>query len=252
MIENWVTSSESLRSTDLQGLSEHTQWLQSSRKGGVGTSGSERCHLHVPGSGHPRQTSRQEDHHIVRNTRVQPTSSSDAIQAQIAPSLEALVSSRTIRRRQAKGHLGSRRPLRVLPLMPTHRRLGLEWCRARGNWTAAKWNQVIFSDKSRFNLSSHDNHVRVRRPRGERLDPAFTLQRHTSPTAGMMVWGAIAYNTRSPLVLIRITMTAQRYVHDILQPHVLPLMQRLPRAFFNKPMLGLTRQVCRKTVSTLF
>ncbi|GFX42961.1 transposable element Tcb2 transposase [Trichonephila clavipes] len=34
------------------------------------------------------------------------------------------------------------------------------------------------------------------------------LQRHTAPTAGMMVWGTIEYNTRSPLVLIRGTMTA--------------------------------------------
>ncbi|GFX20133.1 uncharacterized protein TNCV_1436931 [Trichonephila clavipes] len=29
-------------------------------------------------------------------------------------------------------------------------------------------------------------------------------------------------------------MTAQRYVHDILQPHVLPLMQRLPGAIFKQ------------------
>ncbi|GFS83586.1 transposable element Tcb2 transposase [Trichonephila clavipes] len=28
-----------------------------------------------PGSGHPRQTKRQEDRHIVRNARVQPTAS---------------------------------------------------------------------------------------------------------------------------------------------------------------------------------
>ncbi|GFW90090.1 transposable element Tcb1 transposase [Trichonephila clavipes] len=35
-----------------------------------------------------------------------------------------------------------------------------------------------------------------------------------------MAWGVIAYNTRSPLVFIRGTMTAQRYAHDILQPHV--------------------------------
>ncbi|GFW18377.1 transposable element Tcb2 transposase [Trichonephila clavipes] len=44
----------------------------------------------------------------------------------------ATVSSRTIRRRLAEGHLGSRCPLRVLPLTPTHRRLRLEWCRPRG------------------------------------------------------------------------------------------------------------------------
>ncbi|GFX30935.1 transposable element Tcb2 transposase [Trichonephila clavipes] len=80
-----------------------------------------------PGSGRPRQISRGEDHHIVRNARVQPTASSTAIQAQIASSLGALVSSRTIRRCLAEGHFGSRHPLRVLPLMPTHRSLHLEW-----------------------------------------------------------------------------------------------------------------------------
>ncbi|GFT53482.1 transposable element Tcb2 transposase [Trichonephila clavipes] len=46
-----------------------------------------------PSSGRPRQTSRREDNHIVRNARVQPTASSAAIQAQVAPSLGALVSS---------------------------------------------------------------------------------------------------------------------------------------------------------------
>ncbi|GFT53481.1 transposable element Tcb1 transposase [Trichonephila clavipes] len=97
----------------------------------------------------------------------------------------------------------------MLALTATHRRFYLEWCRARGNWTAAEWNQVVFSYESRFNLSSDDN--RVRRPRGERLDPAFVLKRHTALTAGVMVWGVIVYNTRSPLELIRGTLTAQRH-----------------------------------------
>ncbi|GFT39024.1 transposable element Tcb2 transposase [Trichonephila clavipes] len=153
-----------------------------------------------PDSGHPRQTSRREDLHISL----------------------------------AEGHLGSRHPLRVLPLTPTHRRRRLEWCRARANWTAAERNQVVFSDESRFNLSSDDNRARVWRPRGERLNPAFALQRHTPPTAVVMVWGVIAYNTWSPLVVIRGNMTAQWYVHDIMQPHVLLLMQRLPGTIFQQ------------------
>ncbi|GFW66011.1 transposable element Tcb2 transposase [Trichonephila clavipes] len=73
-----------------------------------------------PGSRRPRQTSRREDRHIVRNARSQPTASSTAIPAQVAPSLGAPVSSRTIQRCLAEGHLGSRCPLRVLPLTPTH------------------------------------------------------------------------------------------------------------------------------------
>ncbi|GFS72228.1 uncharacterized protein TNCV_2442641 [Trichonephila clavipes] len=61
-----------------------------------------------PDSGRPRQNSRREDRHIVRNTRAHLTASSAAIQAQAVPSLGASVSSRTIRRRLAEGHLGSR------------------------------------------------------------------------------------------------------------------------------------------------
>ncbi|GFU09165.1 uncharacterized protein TNCV_1121941 [Trichonephila clavipes] len=46
-------------------------------------------------------------------------------------------------------------------------------------------------------------------------------------------------------------MTAQRYVHDILQPYVLPLMNGSQEPFFNKTILGLTQQGCYKTVSAL-
>ncbi|GFU04671.1 transposable element Tcb2 transposase [Trichonephila clavipes] len=70
-----------------------------------------------------------------------------------------------------------------------------------------------------------------------------------------MVKGTIAYNTRSPLVLIRGTMTAQWYVHDILQPHVLPLMQWLPGAIFQQdnalPHTARVSQDCLRTVTTL-
>ncbi|GFU51660.1 transposable element Tcb2 transposase [Trichonephila clavipes] len=97
--------------------------------------------------------------------------------------------------------------------------------------------------------------VFVWRSRGERLNPAFVLQRHTALTAGVMVWGAIDDNTRSPLVLIRGPMTAQRYVYDILQTHVLPLMQRPSEAIFQQdnvqPHTARVSQDCLRTVTTL-
>ncbi|GFW87291.1 transposable element Tcb2 transposase [Trichonephila clavipes] len=90
-------------------------------------------------------------------------------------------------KRLADGYLGSRCPLRVLPLTPTHRRLRLEWCSVQGNWTAAEWNQVVCREEFRFNLSSDDNRFGVWRPRGEHINPAFALQRHTAPPAGVIV-----------------------------------------------------------------
>ncbi|GFY23011.1 hypothetical protein TNCV_2182721 [Trichonephila clavipes] len=67
------------------------------------------------------QSSRRPPH-----ARIQPTASSAIIQEHVAPSLGAPVSSRTIRRRLAEGPSRSRRPIRVLPLTPTHRCLRLE------------------------------------------------------------------------------------------------------------------------------
>ncbi|GFV14325.1 hypothetical protein TNCV_807571 [Trichonephila clavipes] len=46
------------------------------------------------------------------------------------------------------------------------------------------------------------------RSRVESLNPVFALQQHTTPTAGVMVWGVISNITWSPIVLIRGTMTA--------------------------------------------
>ncbi|GFW69626.1 transposable element Tcb2 transposase [Trichonephila clavipes] len=111
------------------------------------------------------------------------------------------------------------------------------------------------SDVSRFNLSSDDNRVCEWRARGERLNAAFALQRCTAPTAGAKARGVIAYNTRSPLVLIRSTTAAQRYVYDILYPHVLLLMQRFPGAIFqqdnDQPHTARVSQDCLRTVTTL-
>ncbi|GFS76135.1 transposable element Tcb2 transposase [Trichonephila clavipes] len=131
----------------------------------------------------------------------------------------------------------------------------LESYAARRDWTATEGNQVVLSDESRFNLSSDDNRVCAWKPHRERFNPTFALQRHTAPTAGVMVWGAIAYNTRSPLVLICGTMIAQQYVHEILQPHVLPLMQRLLGAIFQQDNARLhtarMSQDCLHTATTL-
>ncbi|GFU51116.1 transposable element Tcb2 transposase [Trichonephila clavipes] len=188
------------------------------------------CHLHEDyGQDRPQpstdQSSRRLPHH-KKCTRT--TALSAAIQAQVALSLGIRVSSRTIRRRLAEGHLVSRRPLRVLLLKQTHQTLCLKWCRARGNWIVVEWKQVVFSDESRFNLSSDGNRVRVRRPHGERSNSAFALQRHTTPTTGVLVWGAIAYNTRSPPVLSPVLHTARVSQDCLLTVTTFPCPVRFP------------------------
>ncbi|GFW81889.1 transposable element Tcb2 transposase [Trichonephila clavipes] len=49
-----------------------------------------------------------------------------------------------------------------------------------------------------------------------------------------MVWGAIAYDSRSALIVMRIILTDQRYVDDILRPHLGPFLNGLPVAIFQQ------------------
>ncbi|UYV70496.1 Transposase [Cordylochernes scorpioides] len=139
----------------------------------------------------------------------------------------------TISRRLVANGLHSCHPLRRLPLTPPNRRQRLEWCRARSTWMT-EWHRVVFSDESRFCLSSDSRRVRVWRRRGERSNPAAIVERPTVRQRGIMVWGAIAYDSRSPLLRIQGTMTAQRYVDDVLRPVTLPYLQGVPNALYQQ------------------
>ncbi|GFX52083.1 HTH_Tnp_Tc3_2 domain-containing protein [Trichonephila clavipes] len=140
----------------------------------------------------------------------------------------------TIKRRLTEVGLRSRRPLRRLPLTPHHRQCRLDFCRPRATWSVTDWRRVIFSDESRFSLSADDHRTRVWRRTGQRTDPAFIVERHTAISQGVTVWGAISWDTRSSLVVLQGTLTARRYVDDILTPIVLPMLSSRPGAIYQQ------------------
>ncbi|GFX31188.1 transposable element Tc1 transposase [Trichonephila clavipes] len=116
-----------------------------------------------------------------------------------------------------------------------HRRqCRLDFCRPRATWSVTDWRRVIFSDESRFSLSADDHRTRVWRRTGQRSDPAFIVERHTAISQGVTVWGAISWDTRSSLVVLQGTLTARRYVDDILTPIVLPMLSSRPGAIYQQ------------------
>ncbi|GFU18640.1 transposable element Tcb2 transposase [Trichonephila clavipes] len=101
-------------------------------------------------------------------------------------------------------------------------------------WNVTDWQKFVFSDESRLVLGTDDNRVRVWRRPGKRNNSPHTVLRHTAHTIGVMVWGAIAYDSRSTLIVMRGILTSQRYVDDILRPHVGPFLNGLPGAIFQQ------------------
>ncbi|GFX77935.1 transposable element Tc1 transposase [Trichonephila clavipes] len=97
-----------------------------------------------------------------------------------------------------------------------------------------EWRNVVFSDESRFCFFNDSQRIQVWRRRGERYNPAVTVEHPTARQSGIMVWGAIACDSTSPLVRIQGILNAQRYVQNVLRPVEIPYLQRLPRAIFQQ------------------
>ncbi|GFS79298.1 transposable element Tc1 transposase [Trichonephila clavipes] len=139
---------------------------------------------------------------------------------------------RRLRRLLQRG-LRARIPLCRIPLTQNHRRLRLHWANVHRSWRA-DWQQVVFSDESRFNLWHHVGRIHVRCYAGERHIPECIIKRHSRRTPGVMVWGAIAYHGRSQLLRIVGNLNCTRYINEVLQPRAIPFLQGLPGAVFQQ------------------
>ncbi|GFV55317.1 transposable element Tc1 transposase [Trichonephila clavipes] len=143
------------------------------------------------GSGPRNVTSAREDRRLVRMAQTDRT----AFSRQLAENVSLCVSlcASSIWRRLLQRGLRARIPLYWIPLTQNHRHLRLHWANVHRSGRA-DWQQVVFSDKSRFNLCHHGGRIRVRPYAGERRIPECIIERHSGRTPGFMVWGAIAYH----------------------------------------------------------
>ncbi|GFW32985.1 transposable element Tcb2 transposase [Trichonephila clavipes] len=102
-----------------------------------------------------------------------------------------------------------------------HRTARLQWCREHHNWTEQDWACVLFSDESRFSLSSDCRRQLIWRESGTAYSPENIQEKDRYPTCSIMVWAGIMINGRTRLhVVANGTMTGQRYIDEVLLPHV--------------------------------
>ncbi|GFS80898.1 transposable element Tcb1 transposase [Trichonephila clavipes] len=77
----------------------------------------------------------------------------------------------------------------------------------------------------RLLFTNQDGLIRVWRHLGERTLAGCIRHRHTGPSPGMMVWGAIGYTSRSPLVHMNGTLNSSRYIYSVFRPMALPFIR---------------------------
>ncbi|GFV23369.1 sodium-dependent serotonin transporter [Trichonephila clavipes] len=169
------------------------------------------------GGGRVRSTTPAEDRYIVLSAKRNRRTTAQQVENQLFAASGKLISRKTVARRFRGGGLYARRPVVCVPLSRQHRTARLQWCREHHNWTEQDWACVLFSDESRFSLSSDCRCQLIWRESGTAYRPENIQEKDRYPTCSIMVWAGIMINGLTRLhVVANGTMTGQRYIDEVL------------------------------------
>ncbi|GFX65554.1 transposable element Tcb1 transposase [Trichonephila clavipes] len=173
------------------------------------------------GGGRVRSTTSAEDRYIVLSSKMNRRTTAQQVANQFLAASGKQISRKTVARRLRGGGLYARRAVVCVPLTRQHRTARLKWCREHHNWTEQDWACVLFSDDSRFSLSWDCRLQLISRESGTAYRPENIQESDRYPTCSTMVWAGIMINGRMRLhVVANGTMTCQRYIDEVLLPHV--------------------------------
>ncbi|GFW67432.1 transposable element Tcb2 transposase [Trichonephila clavipes] len=172
-------------------------------------------------SGRPRGTTPADDRYIVLQARRNRRQTAGEIARHTTQATVRPISRFTVARRLHGGGLFARRPVRCVPSMPAHRRRRSLWCREHRNWRDNEWGRVLFTDESRFSLSSDSHRILIWRERGSRNHPSNIIERDRYGGRGVLVWGGIMLGCRTDLHIFDAgSINGTRYCNEILLPYV--------------------------------
>ncbi|GFV99566.1 transposable element Tc1 transposase [Trichonephila clavipes] len=171
-------------------------------------------------SGRPRGTTPADDRYIVLQARRNRRQTAGEIARHTTQATGRPISRFTVARRLHGGGLFARRPVRctfnacqsekafsVVPGTPE----------LRDN----EWGRVLFTDESRFSLSSDSHRIRIWRERGSRNHPSNIIERDRYGGRSVLVWGGIMLGSRTDLHIFDAgSVNGTRYCNEILLPYV--------------------------------
>ncbi|GFU82154.1 transposable element Tcb2 transposase [Trichonephila clavipes] len=147
------------------------------------------------GEGRVRSTTPAEDRYIVLSVKMNRGTTAQQVENQFLPASGKQMSRKTVARRLRGGGLYARRPVVCVPLTRQHRTARLQWCLEHHNWTEQDWACVLFSDESRFSLSSDCRRQLIWRESGTVYRPENIQEKDRYPTCNLNpienVWDAL-------------------------------------------------------------
>lgn len=174
-----------------------------------------------PGSGSERVTTPREDRFLIIQARRQPFATARQHMRSLVNATGTRVSDQTVRNRLWEVRLTSYRPQRRPPLTRDHKRQRRIWAEQRLE-EATPWEDILFTDESRFCIHNDSRRKRVYREQGHRYLPQYIQPVVAFGGGGVMVWAGISLGYRTNLHIFDGNVNARRYEEEIIMGHVLP------------------------------
>jgi len=127
-------------------------------------------------------------------------------------------------------------------LSPIHQMKRLTWAHQMSSWEVSDWRKCIFTDETTYSSSGHQGGPRrVRRKAGTGNQERYQDKQQHSNRFSTGLYAAITFGYHTPLVYIRqrkpsertspgdrLGLNSQQFVHEVLEPYLLPFLQKLP------------------------
>ena len=174
-------------------------------------------------SGRPRVLTARQDQYLRVSARRNRMDSAITQRNNLQNATGVRVSIQTVRNRLHADGLYARRPAVAPVVTRRHRQARLAFCREYVDLNIQDWSCVLFTDESRFCVSTNDGRQRVWRSRGERFADCAIVEHNRFGGPSLMVWAGISIGGRTDLhVFQRGAINAITYRDDIILPIVRP------------------------------
>jgi hypothetical protein len=145
------------------------------------------------------------------------------------------ISSQTVRNLLRQHGIRPRRLYFGAVLTPLHRRERNLCCNRLRGWTVRNWRRIEFSDES------DAAYIRVYRRRNEHFSSSCVQEVDSFSGGSVMMWVAISNDRKTDLVHVPGNLMAVRYRHEIIQPHLIHVIDR--QSYSKRTTLGHTQRV---------
>ena len=145
---------------------------------------------------------------------------------------------RAMHKNGMKRYIAARAPLKT----NQQRQKRFQWATEHHHHKLDYWSKVLWTDECTFELDLRVKQ-RVTRERGQQFDTTkIQWQKRRKEPACINIWGAIGYNYKSPLVFIdgngkNGAFLQADYTEQVLDAHMLSIMQDFKATCNNKPLL---------------